>query len=340
LETSVYRVQDLKHFYKDQLVLEIERLSIQANSIVGLIGPNGSGKSTLLKLLGFVEKAVQGQVFFKRKPVEPFSAEVRFKVTLLPQEPYLLRCSVYRNIACGLRWRGNGGNLRTRIHEALSLVGLAAENFAQRPWYALSGGEAQRVALAARLVLKPEVLLLDEPTASVDAGSAELIKEASLRARREWGTTLIIASHDWQWLYEVCDDVRHLFRGRIFGSGGENIILGPWRQHQGGYWGKVLPDGQHVVVPAPPAPEAVAIIAQLSVSDTISRGPADQGQTVLAGVVSRLTLEKQTGDIVAAVLVGNLPITVKLSQSQVRDGRIFPGKQLYICYDPDSVRWL
>lgn len=339
METTVYRVQDLKHFYKNQLVLEIERLSIQANSIVGLIGPNGSGKSTLLRLLGFIEKPIHGHIFFKGKPAQPFSADVRFKVTLLSQEPYLMRRSVYRNIAYGLRWRSNGGNLRARIHEALALVGLDADNFALRPWYALSGGEAQRVALAARLVLQPEVLLLDEPTASVDAVSAELIKEASLRARREWGTTLVIASHDWQWLYEVCDDVRHLYKGRIFGTGKENIILGPWRPHQGDYWAKALPDGQYVVVPAPPAPEAVAIIAQLSFSDATPPNPTGTGAVVLSGIISRLTLEKPTGDIVATVLIGNLPITVKLSQKQMRDGRIFPGKQLYICYDPDSVRW-
>ncbi len=69
------------------------------------------------------------------------------------------------------------------------------------------------MALAARLALKPKVLLLDEPTASVDAASAQLIKEASLRARKELGTTLIVASHDWQWLYEICDEILHLLTG-------------------------------------------------------------------------------------------------------------------------------
>jgi tungstate transport system ATP-binding protein len=265
LGTPIYQVHDLKHSYKGQPVLEIERLTIQSNSIVGLIGPNGSGKSTLLKLLGFIEKPVQGKIFFKSKPVESFSPQVRFQVTLLSQEPYLMRRSVYRNIAYGLRLRGNTANLHTRIHEALAMVGLRDEKFAQRPWYALSGGEAQRVALAARLILKPEVLLLDEPTASVDVVSAQLIKEASLRARREWGTTLIIASHDWQWLYEVCDLVLHLFKGRIFGNGRENIIFGPWQPLGDGSWGRQLPDGQRVEVAAPPHADAVALIENTSV---------------------------------------------------------------------------
>jgi tungstate transport system ATP-binding protein len=340
LGAPIYQINDLKHAYRGQPVLDIERLAIQANSIVGLIGPNGSGKSTLLKLLGFIEKPVQGKIFFKNKPVESFSPEVRFQVTLLSQEPYLMRRSVYRNISYGLRLRGNTANLDERIDQALALVGLTDKKFAQRPWYALSGGEAQRIALAARLVLKPEVLLLDEPTASVDAVSAQLIKEASLRARKEWGTTLVIASHDWQWLYEVCDDILHLFKGRIFGSGRENIVFGPWQPFNDGFWGKQLPDGQYLLVSAPPTVDAVAIIEKLSIDESIPEGPAEKGAMVLSGFVQRLTFEKHSGDIIVALLVGNLPFTIKLSQNQVRDGRIYPGRQLHIGYHPDSVRWL
>ena len=84
------------------------------------------------------------------------------------------------------------------------------------------------MALAARLILKPEVLLMDEPTASIDALSAQLIKDAVLKARRDWGTTLIVASHDWQWLYGICDTVFHLLKGRFLGTGRENVLFGPW----------------------------------------------------------------------------------------------------------------
>ena len=131
-----------------------------------------------------------------------------------------MKRSVFNNVAYGLKLRGNGRKIATKVDEALTLVGLPGQVFARRPWYALSGGEAQRVALAARLALKPSVLLLDEPTASVDAASAQLIKEASLRARSQWDATLIVASHDWQWLYEICDEIWHLFKGKIFGYQG------------------------------------------------------------------------------------------------------------------------
>ena len=149
-----------------------------------------------------------------------------------------MKRSVFNNVAYGLRLRGEGGDVVDRVYEALSLVGLNSEDFARRPWYALSGGETQRVALAARLALKPKVLLLDEPTASVDSASAQLIKEASIRACQDLGTTLIVASHDWQWLYEICDDILHLFRGKISGTGRETIIFSPWQQLEPGKWGK------------------------------------------------------------------------------------------------------
>ncbi|MEA3232005.1 MAG: ABC transporter ATP-binding protein, partial [Thermodesulfobacteriota bacterium] len=230
MNRPIYEINSLKHSYGANTVLAIEHLTVQPASIVGLIGPNGSGKSTLLKLLGLIEKPTEGTIHFNGRFVEPFSNEARFLITMLPQEPFLMKRSVFKNISYGLKLRGNGSEIAKKVNEALSLVGLDSNDFAQRPWYALSGGEAQRVALAARLVLKPKVLLLDEPTASVDAASAQLIKEASLRARQELGTTLIVASHDWQWLYEICDETLHLFKGKVFGTGRETIIFGPWQK--------------------------------------------------------------------------------------------------------------
>ena len=311
LDLPIYEVSSLKHTYAGKTVLAIEHLSIQPASILGLIGPNGSGKSTLLKLLGLIEKPTRGKINYKGRGVEPFSDEARFSVTLLPQEPFLMKRNVFSNVSYGLKLRGLRSNLSDRVHEALSLVGLSGKDFVQRPWYALSGGEAQRVALAARLALKPEVLLLDEPTASVDAASAQLIKEAALRARQKLGTTLIVASHDWQWLYEICDEILHLFNGRIFGTGRETVIFGPWQKLGPGKWGKILSDQQQLFVSAPPDQEAAAVIEGLAVSED---GPIVAGEeTVLRGTVSRLSLERKTGHVFATILAGDLPFTLRVN---------------------------
>jgi tungstate transport system ATP-binding protein len=328
----------LNHSYAGKIVLAIEHLKIQPASIIGLIGPNGSGKSSLLRLLGLIERPSRGEILFNGRRIEPFSDEARFLITLLPQEPFLLKRSVLNNVSYGLKLRGNGKEVLQRAYEALARVGLPAKDFSQRPWYALSGGEAQRVALAARLALKPKVLLLDEPTASVDAASAQLIKEASLQARKELGTTLIVASHDWQWLYEICDEIVHLFKGRVFGTGRETIIFGPWQDFGTGKWGKFLSDRQQLLVTAPPDQDAAAVINVLSVSEN---GPtsADE-EIVLSGTVSRLSLEKKTGRLFATILAGDIPFTVGLTFQQGKEHTIFPGKTVFIRYLLDQIKWL
>jgi tungstate transport system ATP-binding protein len=338
LGKPIYEIRSLKHSYAGKTVLSIDHMKVQPASIVGLIGPNGSGKSSLLRLLGLIEKPTQGKILFNGRPVEPFSDDARFLITLLPQEPFLMKRRVLGNVSYGLKLRGNGRDNIHRANEALSLVGLTIEDFARRPWYALSGGETQRVALAARLALKPKVLLLDEPTASVDAASAQLIKEASLRARQELGTTLIVASHDWQWLYEICDEILHLFKGRIFGEGRETIIFGPWPKMGPNKWGKMLSDGQQLQVSAPPNQTAAALIDSLNISE---EGPtiADE-DIVLRGIVSRLSLERKTGRIFATILVGDLPFTVKLTPQQNEEHTIFPGKEIFIRYRLNKIKWI
>jgi tungstate transport system ATP-binding protein len=289
-------------------------------------------------MLALIERPSQGTILFNDRPVAPFSDEARFLITLLPQEPLLMKRNVFSNVAYGLKLRGNIRNVADRVREALSMVGLPFKDFARRPWYALSGGEAQRVALAARLALRPKVLLMDEPTASVDAASAQLIKEASLMARRELGATLIIASHDWQWLYEICDEILHLFKGRIFGTGRETIIFGPWQKLGAEKWGKILSDRQQLLTPAPPNQEAAAVIDVLSVNEDGST-PAGE-DIVLKGVISRLSLERKTGRLFATILVGDIPVTVGLTFQQGNEQAIIPGKTAFIRYRLDHVKWI
>lgn len=200
--------------YNGRSVLEVEHLEIKPGSITGLSGPNGCGKSTLLRLLAFLECPFSGQVLFQGKECSTRPNDVHRQVTLLVQEPYLLKRSVFANVAYGLKVRGQS-DIDTRVHEALELVGLAPETFAKRSWFELSGGEAQRVSLASRLVLQPKALLMDEPTASLDEASARLVRQAAARAREQYGTTMIIVSHDLNWLRSSCDTILFMERGRI-----------------------------------------------------------------------------------------------------------------------------
>jgi tungstate transport system ATP-binding protein len=337
MKNHIYQVRNLKHTYQARPVLEIDKLSIVPKSIVGLMGPNGSGKSTLLKLLAFIEKPLAGEILFKGRRAQPFSNDVRFQVTLLTQEPYLMQRSVFKNIAYGLEIRKQTQDCKKRVQEALALVGLSYKSFANRRSYQLSGGEAKRVALAARLVLKPEVLLLDEPTASVDAASAQLIKDASLKAREKWGATLVVASHDQQWLYEICDQVMYVFRGRIFGSGSENMFFGPWRQNADGQWEKIL-SGPKILVSKPPSHNSVAIIYPDSIF--LVKQKTGAHVHVLSGIVSRLILETSSENIIATILAGAFPFTLRLTQKQICDLNLYPGRKIFITYDLRKIRWV
>ena len=212
--TVLYSLHDVIQRYDDRVVLNIPRLDLSAGVIMGLAGPNGGGKSTLLRLLAFLESPVSGAVLYDGKPTLGHEYDLRGEVTYFPQEPYLLKRSVRANVGYGLAVRRASG-IPARVEEALTLVGLDPKRFAGRQWSQLSGGEVKRVALAARLALRPRVLLLDEPTANLDRDSAELVRQAVAAARESWGTTLVISGHDQPWLRAICDDILWLRDGSL-----------------------------------------------------------------------------------------------------------------------------
>ena len=336
----VYQIENLIHRYNQKPVLEIDRLTVEPSSILGLVGPNGSGKSTLLKLMAFIFQPSSGQILFKGSPALPFDEAVRSQVTLLTQEPYLMKRTVFKNVAYGLMARGDREDVEQPVHNALALVGLDADAFVRRQWDELSGGEAQRVALAARLILQPKVLLLDEPTASVDAASSELIRTASLRARDEWGTTLVIASHDREWLYDVCDEVVHLFKGKLAGTGRSNMIFGPWVRDDQGRYGKQLDGDQTLPVSEPPDADATAFLDPAAIRILDEGAGIDSRHTaVVNGTVTRLTLEKTSGDLFADVRVGGVTLVVRVAESRLAAMTLHRGWPVSLAYRPENIRW-
>ena len=329
----------VKHYYGNSLALDIKELTISRGSITGLAGPNGSGKTTLLKLMTFAERPSSGEILFNGNKEQLFSPSIRFKISLLTQKPYLLKRTVFENTAYGLKLRNNLKNLKTNVAEALLKVGLPFESFAERRWHELSGGEAQRVALAARLVLRPEVLLLDEPTASVDAESATLIRNASLGARKEWGTTIVIASHDRQWLDGISDTTLHLFKGKVMKPGKSTMVPGPWTKRDKGLFSSELGQGQIFFAPAPPSKDAVGIIMEndlrLDLPETNQKFTNQ-----LKGTITQLLFDPKDFKIVATIRVDDLFFTTRLSEKRVLEMALYPGRAVTIFAAPDKVTWL
>jgi tungstate transport system ATP-binding protein len=339
---SLYELRDIFHQYDGLPVLTIGNWHIAANTVTGIVGPNGSGKSTLLSLLGLVASPTRGVIRLNGRPVHPFCQNARGKIALLPQNSFLLKRSVFRNIAYGLKIQNHKSDIRSRVHQAMQMVGLDPDKFGQRQWYALSGGEARRVALASRLVLHPEVLLMDEPTTSVDATSAQMIKDAALHARRQWGTSLIITSHDGQWLADICDEILHMFRGMILGTGQQTLIFGPWQLSGQGGSEKILGEQQSFVTSEVPQDmlRSVAVVRADQLHIYPEKPPeVDKRLHCLGGMLVQLGLDNATGRILASIRIGSTIFSAYLYAGATSTSRFEPGQRVWVGYDPQCIEW-
>ncbi len=208
-----YMGEGIRVTYGRRTVLRVEQLTVRAGDLLGIVGPSGAGKSTLLRVLALLEPPTAGVLYFggNTEPVHwPPPLDVRRRVTMVFQRPLLLTDNVFRNVAFGLRARG-ADNIRPRVEQALEMVGLG--HMAHAPAHTLSGGELQRVALARALVLEPEVLLLDEPTANLDPYNVSVIEEALKRLRHHNHTTIVLVTHNVFQARRLADRVMFLLDG-------------------------------------------------------------------------------------------------------------------------------
>ncbi|MEZ5931306.1 MAG: ATP-binding cassette domain-containing protein [Alphaproteobacteria bacterium] len=182
-------------------------LSLEAGGLTVVMGPNGAGKSLLLRLLHGLIRPTAGEINWAGASMTP---STRKRQGMVFQRPVLLRRSVAANLDFALGLRG-GGSVERR-DALLERVGL--EHQAGQPARLLSGGEQQRLALIRALALEPEVLFLDEPTASLDPASVLTIEDV-VQGCRQNGTKIIFVTHDLNQAKRLADDVVFLHRGRL-----------------------------------------------------------------------------------------------------------------------------
>lgn len=339
--SPAYELRNIRHGYGQEFVLDVPGLTVEKGISLGLVGPNGCGKSTLLRILAFLEEPNAGEVRFDDIPAGADSdyASLRKQVTLVLQEPYLLKRSVFDNVAYGLRVRGEKADIRKRVFEALEWVGLEPQTFAYRRWFELSGGEAQRVSVASRLILRPKVLLLDEPTASVDTRSAALIQKAILDIRSRWGTTLVIASHDLTWLNGITDEVLRIHGGRIVGSGIENVLAGPWIFNGKDLWTKEIGDTGKIYATRPPHENAVAILHPEEIMIATEEPSTISAQNILRGTITHMTTSRQKDKVQVIVQTSTLSLTCSVTQYAINSLGLLPGKDVFVVFKATSLMW-
>jgi len=224
----VIEVNKLKKVYDDRTVLDISHLEFEKGLIYALVGPNGSGKTTLLKLINLLDSPTDGEIRFNGQGIDISSSnalEMKRLMTLVMQNAVLFRSSVYKNIAYGLKIRSyNKSRIHSSVMSTLDMVGL--HGFENRKARKLSAGEAQRAALARAVVLDPEILLMDEPTANVDRRNIRTIETLLGKINSDRGTTIIFTTHDLAQAYRMTHNVISLLDGKIISGGSENIIYG------------------------------------------------------------------------------------------------------------------
>jgi len=212
--SAVVELAGVQMTYGGAMVLDVPVLAVNEGEILTVIGPNGSGKSTLLRIAGLLERPTRGVVQFRGRPVDAAgSLAERRRMAMVFQHPLLADMTVAQNVKLGLAFRGARDERGTRVTRWLERLGIAP--LADRRARSLSGGQAQRVALARALVLEPEVLLLDEPFAGLDAPTrAELLPDLGAILRRDRVTTMLV-THDRGEAQALGDRVAVLMAGRI-----------------------------------------------------------------------------------------------------------------------------
>src|SRR5512136_1056940 len=222
----ILEARDLEVKRGGVLTLNVPSLSIEQGEILSLIGANGAGKTTLLQALCCLLKLFRGEISFRGERINSSHSALAYrrKLAMVFQEPLLFDTTVFENVASGLRIRGMKWQDISRIAmEQLDRFGIG--HLSPRSARKISGGEAQRTSLARAFALQPEVLLLDEPFASLDPPTRESLIEDLEDILRQTRTTTLFATHDRQDALRLSDRIAIMNKGKILQIGSPDEVM-------------------------------------------------------------------------------------------------------------------
>ena len=221
----IIEVRDLTHVYSagtpfEHIAVSHVNFSAGQGELIGIIGHTGSGKSTLIQHLNGLLKPTSGQVLFRGENIwkdKKFTRTVRGKVGLVFQYPeyQLFEETCFKDIAFGPKNQGvSGDELERRVYRAAGFVGLEPELLEQSP-FDLSGGQKRRVAIAGVIAMEPDVLILDEPTAGLDAAGRESILRNIRDYQQAQNATVLMVSHAMEEVALLCGRLVVMDRGGV-----------------------------------------------------------------------------------------------------------------------------
>ncbi len=211
----IVRMSQVSVNYKERRnILNIPEFKVRPGELVAILGPNGAGKSTLLRTINLLQ-SYSGEIeLFGNSVSNTTKTWMRRRSALVFQETLLLNDTVFNNVAQVLKFRGVPANkIKEKVHTALATFGC--DRLVNRPAHSLSGGEAKRVCIACGLVADAELLLLDEPSASLDIGIRGEVIEKIRQVAQARGTTVILVSHNFTDILNFADRAVGLFDGCI-----------------------------------------------------------------------------------------------------------------------------
>ena len=317
-------------------MLDFEQFGLPKNGVVGLVGHNGAGKSTLLRLLALLEAPTEGQVLWNGTAVSKRArTALRRRVTLVEQRPILLRGTVRDNLVYGLELRELG---RTAVN---GIIGEVVEKLGLAPLLGrrrneLSDGEIQRVAVARALVLRTEVLLLDEPTSSADRAAASALYRTLAAERADRGEFAVcIASHQLEDAYRWADDIRALAEGRLSPVTPENLFR------------VELPAGEglksvrvgNIDIAVVTDRSGPAVLAVPSTDIFVSREPlASSARNVFKGRVTGMAIEQRGAGVQVRAEMGGVELVAAVTAEAARDLALTPGSAVTFSFKATAVR--
>jgi spermidine/putrescine transport system ATP-binding protein len=206
--------KNVQKYYGDYHALRGITATIKAGEFFSLLGPSGCGKTTLLRTIAGFEGISSGVVMIDGKDMAGVAANVRPTNMVFQSYAIFPHLTVAENVGFGLRKDPMSKDAKAKaVAEALEMVGL--KGYGARAAHALSGGQRQRVALARALILKPKVLLLDEPLSALDKKMREQMQVELIRLQRQVGITFILVTHDQEEALVMSDRIAVMFEGEI-----------------------------------------------------------------------------------------------------------------------------
>lgn len=243
------QVKSLSKRYGENLVVNNVSFNVEKGEMLCILGPSGCGKTTVLNAIGGFLTGVEGQIIVDGEDITYLPAEEREVSTVFQSYGLFPHMNVLENVKYGLRFNNTPKSQREKFAmQMLEMVGLTQHVY--KKVHELSGGQRQRVALARSLVVKPKVLLLDEPLSNLDAKMRDDMREEIKRIQKEFEITTILVTHDQQEAFELADKIVLLNKGEIQQiSDSETLYNQPHNEFAADFIGDINQIGDYYIRP-------------------------------------------------------------------------------------------